>query len=590
MTPPEGGAKPTTSRRADRFEALAAFVSAVLVYTGLSFLLTSAAWIDPAQRWPGGCCDQQLMIWMLRWIPTVIQHGGDPLFTTQMNAPAGVNLMWNTSIPAVALLLTPVTIVMGPVVAYNVALVLALVTSGLAAWLAARHYVAGVVAPLVAGAVYAFSSYSVGHATVHLNLTVAFAPPLMLILLDELLVRRRRNAIGLGVAIGALAALQLYVFEEVLATLAIAATVLAFVLVVAVRERERIREGVVRVATAAAPAALTFGVLAAWPLSVQFLGPRRIQSPVQDVSSFSTDLMNLVLPTPNTLLAPGPLMELTRHFSSLYHEATAYVGVPLLVVLVVLVVTRWHDLRVRVAGLTALLLFILSLGPVLHVATIDTGIPMPWWPLAHLPLIEHAIPGRVTMYLFLAVAVLVAVAVEQLRRMPLARGAAGLAVLAVALAVTAPRPMNDWQSPTPAWFQGDGPSRLGPDALVLFAPHFANGAGAAPMQWTAVAGNEPRMWQGYAYVPRDDGRPGYGPPGNDLTRMMVEIQDNGTPLLARGVDRQRAIGDLVDNGITHVIVGPLKHRAEMVAFFTDLFAGPPEELEGVELWDVRSIR
>jgi hypothetical protein len=196
----------------------------------------------------------------------------------------------------------------------------------------------------------------------------------------------------------------------------------------------------------------------------------------------------------------------------------------------------------------------------------------------------------VTMYLFLAVAILVALAIERVQAMPVMRRVAGLAAVAIALAFVVPKPMNAWHSPTPAFFEGSGPSELGPDALVLFAPHFANGAGAAPMQWTAVGGNEPRMWQGYAYVPREDGRPGYGPPGNDLTRMMVEIQDNGTPLLAEGADRERAIADLVDNGITHVIVGPLAYRDEMVAFFTDLLDAPPQEVGGVDLWDVRSLR
>jgi hypothetical protein len=587
--PDAGPPVEATAVRQERLERVLGLGSAVLLYLGIAVLLTNATWVDPAARWPGGCCDQQQFIWMLRWIPTVLQHGGDPLFTTQMNAPDGVNLMWNSSIPAVALLMAPVTIAAGPVVAYNVALVLAIVTSGLAAWAASRRYVDGLLGPLVAGAVYAFSSYSIGHATLHLNLTFAFAPPLMLILLDELVVRRRSSPVRIGVAIGALAALQLYVFEEVLATMVVAAAVLALVVVLAVRDRDAIRAGARRLARATIPAAVTFLLLAAWPLAVQFFGPRRIESRIQDVSAFSTDLLNLVLPTPNTFLAPPPLTEFTRHFSTLYHEATAYIGVPLLLVLVVLVVTRWRDPRVRVGGLVALVLFVLSLGPVLHLATEDTGIPMPWWPLAHLPLIEHAIPGRMTMYFFLTVAILVGIAIEQLQRMPVGRRVAGIACIALALAVATPRPFGAWKSPTPAWFEGAGPALLGPDALVLFAPHFANGAGAAPMQWTAVAGNQPRMWQGYAYVPRADGSPGYGPPANALTRMMVEIQDNGTALLATGEDRQRALAALADTGATHVIVGDLRYRAEMIAFFSDLLGSPPEEVEGVAIWDVRSL-
>jgi hypothetical protein len=42
--------------------------------------------------------------------------------------------------------------------------------------------------------------------------------------------------------------------------------------------------------------------------------------------------------------------------------------------------------------------------------------------------------------------------------------------------------------------------------------------------------------------------------------------------------------DIADNGITDVIVGPMDHRAAMVAFFTDLFGRPPQEADGVQLW------
>ena len=44
----------------------------------------------------------------------------NPLYTTYLHAPLGVNGMWNTPVPVLATLFAPITLTAGPVVAYNV--------------------------------------------------------------------------------------------------------------------------------------------------------------------------------------------------------------------------------------------------------------------------------------------------------------------------------------------------------------------------------------------------------------------------------------------------------------------------------------
>jgi hypothetical protein len=46
-------------------------------------------------------------LWVLRWLPFAVSHGHNPLVTDYLNAPEGVNLMWNTSLVLPALLLAP---------------------------------------------------------------------------------------------------------------------------------------------------------------------------------------------------------------------------------------------------------------------------------------------------------------------------------------------------------------------------------------------------------------------------------------------------------------------------------------------------
>lgn len=557
---------------------------ALLLYLALALVLTADAWASPATRWAGSCCDQQQTMWFLRWIPTSIERGTDPFVTYQMNAPTGVNLTWNSWTPAVGLAIAPVTVAAGPIVAYNVALTGAIALSALAAFAALRRYAGGWAGPLVGGAVYGFSPYVVSHAALHLNLVAVWMPPMVLIVLDELLVRRRHGPVALGLALGLLAGVQMLIFEELVATGAVGAAVLAGVLAITARDRAAIVDGGRRVARAFLPALAGLLAVAGLPLAVQFLGPLRVGGQVQDTARFSTDLLNLVLPTRYQLLAPDVATRISHEFSGLYHEATAYLGLPLLVILVVAVARRWTDPRLRVAGLMAGAMLVLSLGQTLRVGGVDTGVPLPWLPISMLPLLEHAIPGRLTLYMWLAVAAIVAILVSELagRRVP--QAAPRLAVLGLAAALAIPAPVGSSTVEVPDFFRSFDRQGVDDEAIVLIAPHFTNGAGAAPMLWAAVAGNRPRLYEAYAYVPDEDGQPRYGPAPTQLTRIMERIQDDGVTLVARGAVREQVLRDLADNGITDVIVGPMDHREQMLVFFTDLFGRPPAEVDGVQLW------
>jgi hypothetical protein len=106
-------------------------------------MLTSSVWKSPQTEWIGGCCDAEQTMWYLAWVPYAIRHATNPFFTTQLNAPTGVNLMWNTSTLLPGLVASPVTILFGPVLSYNLLTALGIVlcvwrSSGLAPWRRAR--------------------------------------------------------------------------------------------------------------------------------------------------------------------------------------------------------------------------------------------------------------------------------------------------------------------------------------------------------------------------------------------------------------------------------------------------------------------
>jgi hypothetical protein len=556
---------------------------ALVIYGAGAFLLTSASWSNPSASWPGGCCDPQQSIWFLRWAPYALSHGINPFLTYQLNTPDGVNLMWNASLQGLAILASPITLLFGPVIAYNVLISAGIALGGWFTYFAVRRYTSGVAGAMVAGGVYAFSPYTTQHSILHLQVMFTALVPVFVLVLDSLFIRRSRPPWQLGAMLGVLAAVQLLIFEEVLLTLVLFVAVALIAL--GWGRLDAVRDRLSAASEALGATVFTFVVLAAWPLYVQFLGPQRIHGAVQDADGFSTDFLNLVLPTQYQRVSPAAATAISHHFSGLDGEATAYIGLPLLILLVAFVVTHWRDIRVRTASIVAGVALICSLGPHLHIGGQSTGWPLPWWPIAKLPLAQNILPARLSLYMWLGIAVVVAIAVDTaFLATTWRRTAAGLAGIAVALAAIVPAGLGAWQADTPAFFQNWSKQGIPESAVVLIAPFFRDGAGAAPMLWTAAAGAGVRMPEAYAYIPDADGSPMYGPPGNALSQVMEQIQDTGVVIVARGQERDAIAADLRRLHIQDIIVGPMDQRGQMIAFFTDLMGRTPREVKGVQLW------
>jgi hypothetical protein len=207
-----------TSELTSRWRALRSpALGTLLVFLVLAFWHFRSTWAAPREATIGGHGDPWLFVWFLKWDQLALAQAHSPLLSHDLNVPAGVNLMWNTSVILPGVLFAGVTATLGPVFTYNLLVTLALPLSAWAAYLVFRRYVTNQLAAGVGGLVYGFSPYMLAHAMGHLHLILAITPPLMLALLDEILVRQRASALWLGVALGALAAAQLLTAEELLA-------------------------------------------------------------------------------------------------------------------------------------------------------------------------------------------------------------------------------------------------------------------------------------------------------------------------------------------------------------------------------------
>ena len=126
------------------------------------------------------------------------------------------------------------------------------------------------------GLFYGFSPYMAAHSLGHAMLTVAVLPPLLLLLLHEAFARQRWKPAITGLLVGALFAFQISTFLELVAGGAVIGVL--FIIVLAVAYPKEIAARARYVAITAAAAAVSFLVLAAYPLRTLFFGSRNLRA------------------------------------------------------------------------------------------------------------------------------------------------------------------------------------------------------------------------------------------------------------------------------------------------------------------------
>ena len=573
------------------------------VYLALAVLLFSSAWGSPQTTAVGLGTDPIFSIWFLRWVPFAVGHGWNPLLTTYLDYPAGANLSWSGLFPLPALVLSPVTLWLGPVVAYNLLATLALALSAWAGFFVARRYVSSPFAAALAGLLYGFSPALIAQSLGHPQIAVAVIPPLMWLALDEILVRQRWAYLRSGALLGVLGAAQLLTGEELLAAEVIVGAAGTALLMAA--KRGEIASHLGYAVRAAAVAAGVFLVLVVGPLASQFLGPQRVVGSLQPANVYVSDLLNFVVPTSVQQFAPGFALRLSDQFAGSLAEWNAYLGVPLLVLLVVAAIRYRQHFVMRLSALLAFLFALLSLGITLHVGGRVTPIPVVllgisfiglrgwiplrailytfiglWAGLAIVPVVSNILPGRLMLFVFLFAGILLAGFVDQALRWPNARHRAlALAAVGLALLPLAPRtPYPSTAMSTPSFFSGSLGSVVPDGSVTLVAP-YVRGGNTEGMLWQAQSGMAFKMPEGYALIPG----PRANPPNSVLGSEMVAIEHGAAPdLNSDSLDRMRA--DLRAWAVSTVVVGPMPHRETMVALFTELLGRAPATRGGVELW------
>ena len=157
-------------------------------------------------------------------------------------------------------------------------------------------------------------------------------------------------------------------------------------------------------------------LLAPLPVIFALAGPQSIRGTVQSGSSigiFPSDLFGAFVPSSQWLATNGLTAMANQRF--VYAKAL-YLGLPLVVVLVSFAIFLRQRRAILFAGSLALIAFVLSLGSRLRVDGHETSFPLPFVVLTHLPFVGGFTPSRFSLYTALFVAAMFAIGLDELWR------------------------------------------------------------------------------------------------------------------------------------------------------------------------------
>ncbi|NNN21619.1 MAG: hypothetical protein HKL80_06405 [Acidimicrobiales bacterium] len=380
----------------------------LFLYLILSICIWHRVWIKGPTTWIVNTTgDPSQNVWFIGWFAHSIStlNFSATLHSKAMFAPNGVSLLANPAIQFPSLVLTPFTLLFGPVFSFNLAVTLAPVLNGFFCYLMCRHFNIGFLGSGVAGFVFGFGPFvSVDLHYGHLHVTWLWLIPLLVIIFDEIFRKQSRNYILNSLYLTLLLIAQFFTSLEFLAIFALMSLFAAFIW--AVLNLSRLgswtrTKGAYCVKSLVLAALLSIVILS-YPTWQFVFGPTHLNGEIwPNIGKISTSLKSFIFPHGESagvrfvsggngdFLGPGTLF--------------------------VLIAGTFVFRKLKVVLLLASLLVVavvFSMGSSIHFGHLS--IPMPDAILTHLPGLYDIFPSRFGAVIDLVCAGLVAVVIEQL--------------------------------------------------------------------------------------------------------------------------------------------------------------------------------
>jgi putative flippase GtrA/glycosyltransferase involved in cell wall biosynthesis len=372
-----------------------------------------------SQRFFGTPGDANQCMWFIGWVWHAIAMGHSPLESDAFNYPYPINIMDYTSVPLLGFLFGWLYNLTGIVLIYNVIVVVNYALILLFGKLMLRTLGVGRVFSSVGGLLFCLIPYLTAQELAHLNL--AFISPLFIVSYVIARVIRSTRPPGwiFGILIGLALTLAFYTDLETFVTMALCLGVLfGFALLCSFRSTYQFSLKVLNVRFLLGLGTTLLLVIPGALNFVQGQGPEPLNVAFLSLT-YSNDLLSPVVPTSVYLVHTSATTALTSRFSGNLNEWDGYLSVPFILCFIVCAVRGWHKPVTRTLTYSTLCMFILALGPALHVGGVDTRIFLPGVLTVPVPFIQDALPARLSLYVgCLAIVVVVRGVDDAMKRDP----------------------------------------------------------------------------------------------------------------------------------------------------------------------------
>lgn len=439
-------------------------------------------------------------IWSLVWWPYALSHHLNPFISRVIWEPIGFNLAWAASIPAAGFAFWPITRWFGPIVSFNILMILTPAIVAWSAFLLCQHVSRAFYPSLVGGYLFGFSPYILGHMLAgHVNLALIFGVALC----PYLVLRGVTWAVSLlrlSLLLATVLTLQFLISTEIVALITFfgAATLTIAYVVYPADQRAHL----LKIVPYLIIAYLIFSFAVA-PYLYYALS-WGIPEQVHPIEKCSADFLGYFIPWPMLQFGGERFAAVTANLTPhmWYSEKGTYISPPMLLILGLYIYRHGRSPQGKLLIISSVLMVACSFGPTLHIAD-RSVMRFPWYWIARIPALNQALPIRFAIFFFLNLSIIGSIVFADPRLWKSIR--VSLAALSIILLLPGRHYFTDipHRVDTPSFFSREIlETYVKPSQTLLIFPFGAKGTS---MLWQASTDMYFRMVGGYisSYVPAD---------------------------------------------------------------------------------------
>ncbi|NUR72711.1 MAG: hypothetical protein HOU81_18000 [Hamadaea sp.] len=562
-------------------------VAVLAAFVAFALWLVHDLLADPHGRALGqNPTDQALYEWFLSY-DTHVWTGDFSLVTDRLNSPDGVNLLANTTVIALGVVLAPITLIFGAPVTFALLVPVNLAGTAIAWYLLFTRTVrAGRFASAVGAALCGFAPGMISQSNAHLHITAQWLVPAMIWAVVRMWraaqAGDRHRSVTSGLLLAVLVSLQVLIGEE---TLFLTALTLVVVTIVYAVMRRPSRADMGRFLAGLGTAIGVAAALLAGPLLTQFAGRQSVPDGPFSPDYFYADLASFGAFSPLSIAGSPDSLRL----STGYTELNTFLGWPLLIMTVVAIIWLRRQAVAVACAVAALIMSLLSLGPRVVIDRESTGIPGLYRIIHGLPVVDGALPMRFALAAVPLIAILLVYLIEDVRTRPtsaLRYGVPALVLAALAPILPTPLPTTE-RDPVPVFYREGYWRQCAPEGGVIVPLPIATPPAPEPMRYAVATNVAFGMPEGFFIGPYGRARrASIGTYKRPTSLLIADVTKTGRARDVNDTDRALARRDFAYWKADCVVLTQTPSE-DALRLTMNRLLGPGEQIADATVWRIK---